>query len=132
MDTGNIGFIVIIALFAIAFRLLADRWDRSRINQYVAERGGTVNGVTWQPFGRGWFGEKGDRIYEVEYTDREGASHSGSCKTSMFSGVYFTDERTTSAVPPRALTGADREIASLERENERLRAEIRKLRDPGA
>ena len=132
MDTGNIGFIVIIALFAIAFRLLADRWDRSRITQYVAERGGTVNGVTWQPFGRGWFGEKGDRIYEVEYTDREGASHSASCKTSMFSGVYFTDERTTSAMPPRALTGADREIASLERENERLRTEIQKLTHPEA
>ncbi len=132
MDSGNIGFIVLIALVAVGFRLFADRWDRSRIHEYVAERGGTVNGITWQPFGRGWFGEKGDRIYEVAYTDRDGASHSASCKTSLFSGVYFTDDRTTSGVQPLAITRADREIASLERENQRLRAEIERLTDRGA
>jgi hypothetical protein len=132
MDNGNIGFIIVIPLLAIGFRLLADRWDRERIQQYVAERGGTLNGITWQPFGRGWFGEKGDRIYEVEYTDRDGASHSASCKTSMFSGVYFTDDRTTSGVRPLAITRADREIATLERENQRLRAEIERLKNRGA
>ncbi|WP_411280810.1 hypothetical protein [Gemmatimonas sp.] len=88
MDSSSIGIIFVIALFAVGFRLLADRWDRDRIQQYVAERGGAVNDITWQPFGRGWFGEKGDRIYEVEYTDRDGASPSASCKTSLFSGVY--------------------------------------------
>jgi hypothetical protein len=132
MDNGNIGFIFIIVLFAIGFRLLADRWDRERIRQYVAERGGSVNDITWQPFGRGWFGEKGDRIYEVEYTDRDGASHSASCKTSMFSSVYFTDDRTTSGVRPLAITRADREIATLERENQKLRAEIERLKNRGA
>jgi len=132
MDSSNIGFIFVIALFGIGFRLLADRWDRDRIQQYVAERGGSVDDITWQPWGRGWFGEKGDRIYEVEYTDRDGASHSASCKTSMFSGVYFTDDRTTSGVRPLAITRADREIASLERENQRLRAEIERLKNRGA
>ncbi len=131
MDSGNIGFIFIIVLLAIGFRLVADRWDRERIQQYVAERGGTVNDITWQPFGRGWFGEKGDRIYEVDYTDGDGATHSASCKTSMFSSVYFTDDRTTSGVRPLAITRADREVASLERENQRLRAEIERLKNRG-
>ena len=119
-------------LFAIGFRLLADRWDRERIQHYVAERGGSVNDITWQPLGRGWLGEKGDRIYKVDYTDGDGASHSASCKTSMFSGVYFTDDRTTSGVRPLAITRADREIATLERENQRLRAEIERLKNRGA
>ena len=132
MDSGNMGFIVVIVLFAIGFRLVADRWDRERIQQYVAERGGSVNDISWQPLGRGWFGEKGDRIYEVDYTDRDGASHSASCKTSMFSGVYFTDDRTTLSVRPLAITRADREIATLERENQRLRAEIERLKNRGA
>ena len=132
MDNSQIGFIIVIPLLAIGFRLLADRWDRERIQQYVAERGGTLNDISWQPFGRGWFGEKGDRIYEVDYTDRDGASHSVSCKTSMFSGVYFTDDRTTSGVRPLAITRADREIATLERENQRLRAEIERLKNRGA
>jgi hypothetical protein len=132
MDNGQMGFIIVIPLLAIGFRLLADRWDRERIQQYVAERGGSVNDIAWQPFGRGWFGEKGDRIYEVDYTDRDGASHSATCKTSMFSGVYFTDDRTTSGVKPLAITRADREIATLERENQRLRAEIERLKNRGA
>ena len=91
-----------------------------------------MNHITWQPFGRGWFGEKGDRIYEVEYTDRDGASHSASCKTSMFSSVYFTDDLTTSGVQPLAITRADREIATLVRGNQRLRAEIERLKNRGA
>ncbi len=132
MDSGTIGVIFIIVLFAIGFRLVADRWDRERIQQYVAGRGGSVNDITWQPLGRGWLGEKGDRIYEVDYTDGDGASHSASCKTRMFSGVYFTDDRTTSGVRPLAITRADREIATLERENQRLRAEIERLKNRGA
>ena len=73
MDNGTIGVIVIIVLFAIGFRLLADRWDRERIQHYVAERGGSVNDITWQPLGRGWLGEKGDRIYEIERLKNRGA-----------------------------------------------------------
>lgn len=131
MDNANSGFVFLVILAAVGFRLLADRWDRDRIQQYVAERGGSVNDIAWQPFGRGWFGEKGDRIYEVEYTDRDGGSHSASCKTSLFSGVYFTEDDAMPRTRPTAVTGADREITSLESENQRLRAEIERLKDRG-
>ena len=49
--------------------------DKDRITAYVQERGGRIVSINWAPFGRGWFGEKNDRIYEVVYYDREGQQH---------------------------------------------------------
>ena len=132
MNNVPTGYIVIFGLFFVGCKLLADRWDRERIGQYVAERGGSVSDITWQPFGRGWFGHTGDRIYEVQYTDRDRASHSASCNTGLFSGVYFTDDHTTSGVRPLAITSADLEFATLESENQGLRAEIERLKNRGA
>ena len=43
--------------------------------------------------GRGWFGEKNDRIYEVVYYDSNGEQHLATCKTSLLSGVYWTEDR---------------------------------------
>ena len=131
MNNVPTGYIVIFGLFFVGCKLLADRWDRERIEQYVAERGGSVSDITWQPFGRGWFGHTGDRIYEVQYTDRDRASHSASCKTGLFSGVYFTDDHTTSGVRPLAISSADLEFTTLKRENLRLLAEIERLKNRG-
>ena len=131
MNNVPTGYIVIFGLFFVGCKLLADRWDRERIEQYVAERGGSVSDITWQPFGRGWFGNTGDRIYEVRYTDRDRASHNASCKTGLFSGVYFTDDHTTSGVRPLAISSADLEFTTLKRENLRLRAEIERLKNRG-
>ena len=36
-----------------------------------------------------WFGEKGERIYEVIYETRAGERVVANCKTSLFSGVYW-------------------------------------------
>lgn len=75
-------------LLILALRVLADRWDRARIRGFVEDRGGRVNHIQWRPFGRGWFGEKGERIYRVEFTDASGAPHAATFKTSLFSGVW--------------------------------------------
>lgn len=114
-------------VFAIAMRLWAGSLDRTRIHEYVEERGGTVSSITWQPLGRGWFGEKGERIYEVVYSTAEGDVRRTTCKTSMLSGVYFTDESVISRAvePPRK---EDDEMALLREENARLRAELEQLR----
>jgi hypothetical protein len=50
---------------------------------------------SWAPFGKGWFGEKNDRIYEVVYYDARGDQHWATCKTSLLSGVYWADDRIT-------------------------------------
>jgi hypothetical protein len=63
--------------------------DKDRIAAYLAERGSRIVSINWAPFGKGWFGEKNDRIYEVVYYDRDGHQHWATCKTSLFSGVYW-------------------------------------------
>lgn len=128
MDS-NVPFIIFAITVPLLLRFMADRWDRSRIATYVQERGGEVLDTAWQPFGRGWFGERGDRIYEVTYRSRAGATHVASCKTSMFSGVYFSEEHVISPrvpdAPPPAVLSA---INALKRENEQLKREVERLR----
>ncbi len=74
----------------LVLRLIEGRFDRSRIADYIAQGGGTVVRIEWNPFGRGWFGERKNRIYEVTYRTRQGKTVTATCKTSMFSGVYWT------------------------------------------
>lgn len=95
MATGG-GIILFFLILALAFRLLAGNMDHDRIRSEVEGRGGKVRSITWQPFGKGWFGEKNDRIYQVVYEDSGGLERTAWCKTSMMSGVYFSEDQ-----PPR-------------------------------
>jgi hypothetical protein len=83
-------FIVIPVMIAI--RLFAGHFDRERIREHVERSGGKVLDITWNPFGRGWFGSRYERIYEVRYRGRHGRTVEATCKTSMFSGVYWTGD----------------------------------------
>ena len=85
--------IPVLIVIAIAIRLVVGSMDHHRIEQYVGERGGTVLYSNWSPFGPGWFGEQSDRIYGVIYLDKDGNEHEAHCKTSMWAGVYFTEDR---------------------------------------
>lgn len=91
-----LGFIAIV----VGLRLWAGRLDRARIRETLAEEGSTVLDISWSPFGPGWFGEKSDRIYEVRYRTRAGREIVRTCKTSMFTGVYW--HKQTDDVPPVA------------------------------
>ena len=83
--------ILLFVLLIGSVRLGADRLDRQRIRAYVKARGGQVQRIVWRPFGRGWFGERNARIYEVDLVDVRGVSHTATCKTSLGAGVYWTD-----------------------------------------
>jgi hypothetical protein len=127
------GFILlaVIGVLAIglAFRMLAGALDRDRIRRYILERGGALRGIRWTPFGRGWFGDKHHRIYEVSYEDAQGLSHIAACKTSLWAGVYWTEDRLVSSLP-LAKPAPGRFIADpagLAEENEQLRAEVQRL-----
>lgn len=129
MDDTFFVFLAVIVV-VIAVRIYAGSKDVGRVRAYVAERGGQLLSSTWTPFGKGWFGDKSDRIYEVRYLDHEGNEHLASCKTSMFSGVYFTEDNIVAAnvaQPSRLQRGAGR-VAELERENQRLREELERAR----
>lgn len=114
-------------VLAIVIRLFAGRLDGNRVGEYIRMQGGELIESRWSPFGRGWLGDKDDRIYQVRYRDRTGNIHQATVKTSMFSGVYFTEDR----VVEQGSLG-DSKATDLELENARLRARIAQLesRDP--
>lgn len=88
-------FVFVMIIVAIGAWFLQFSMDRERIKAYLEQRQGRVISINWAPFGKGWFGEKNDRIYEVVYYDKTGNQHFATCKTSLWSGVYWTDDRIT-------------------------------------
>lgn len=132
MDNGFplvLGFIFL----AIVIRLLAGGLDGDRVRAYIEDRGGRLLSSGWAPFGKGWFGEKSDRIYEVRYLDRDRNEHFATCKTSMFSGVYFTEDRIVRHRERRPRDPVtDSRLTELERENRRLRDELKRRIDRNA
>ena len=132
MDNGLpivLGFIAL----AIVFRLFAGGMDGDRVRAYIEERGGRLLSSGWAPFGKGWFGEQSDRIYEVRYLDGDGNEHEASCKTSMFTGVYFTEDRITRySKRPTQEPQDDSRLSALELENRRLRDELKRTKDRNA
>lgn len=87
-------------LFIIILRLAAGGLDDGRVRDYITARGGRLLSLKWSPFGRGWAGSRDERIYEVRYLNGEGHEHAATCKTSMFSGVYFTEDQVIAGGQP--------------------------------
>ena len=77
---------------------MAGSMDRTRIETYVSEQGGRVVRIKWAPFGRGWFGEKSERIYEVVYDDAQGRRHHDG-EDHLVVGVYWTQDTVTQEIP---------------------------------
>jgi hypothetical protein len=121
-------FVVLIPIgiiVAIVIRFAAGGLDQDRVRQYVEQRGGKLLTAEWSPFGPGWFGEKSDRIYQVRYLDVDGNEHEAYAKTSMWTGVYLTEDR----IVKYGKAPADHEeVESLAEENRRLREELARLR----
>lgn len=92
-------FLVLLGVALLSLRLFAGRLDRARIRSHVRASGGHVLDIKWSPLGRGWFGSKGDRIYEVTYRTKAGKTITAACKTSMFSGVYWTSDTAPDSFP---------------------------------
>ncbi len=108
---------------AIVFRLIAGSIDGDRVEEYVSKQGWELLDRSWDPFGPGWFGEKDSRIYQIVYRDREGNVHRAHVKTSMFSGVYLTNDN----IVEYADRPSHRYEESLAEENLRLRKRIEEL-----
>jgi hypothetical protein len=96
MEGVGIAVIVVLGIgVALGIWALATSLDKGRITDYIQERGGRIVSISWAPFGKGWFGEKEERIYEVVYYDRDGDQHFATAKTSLWTGVYWTEDRVT-------------------------------------
>ena len=73
----------------VAFRLWLDSMDRQRILDHLAARGCMPQDISWR-----WLllsGERNERHYKVVYLTRDGHAHTGLCKTSMLSGVWWKE-----------------------------------------
>lgn len=81
------------AALALVVRLVAGSMDRSRIAAYLKTRGSALLSASWKPFGNGWIGERGDRIYRIRYRDASGAIREADCKTRALSGVYLSEDQ---------------------------------------
>ena len=133
--TGGMIFVFMVVIVAIS--LLGRSGDKERVRVYFAERGEELLDITRKRFGPGWRGEKDSRIYQVRYRDKLGNIHQAFCKTSIFSGVYLSEDyvvenlqsyvaRETNATLEPARAAAD--TAQLEQELQRLREENARLR----
>lgn len=91
--SGIIAIAMIALFFIIAVRLAKGSGDHDRVRSYIENHGGKIVSIHWAPFGKGWFGEKNDRIYEVVYYDAEGRQHFATAKTSWGSGVFLNEDR---------------------------------------
>jgi hypothetical protein len=96
------GFLFVFA--GILVRIAMHFVDKNRIKDEVETKLGRVVSITWNPFGRGWFFERGERHYDVTYVDRSGATISTACKTSYYTGVYWSEGPRISEPPPRLVS----------------------------
>lgn len=120
-----VGIILAFIMIALFFRVVAGTFDGDRVEEYIKGRGWQLLDKSWDPFGPGWFGEKDSRIYRILYRDQDGSVHEAHVKTSMFSGVYLTEDRIIKGKKSRRKTGGDDD--DLAEENRRLREHIRQL-----
>ena len=129
---GFIALVISFAVIGLLIRLAAGSADHDRIRSHLRQRGWEPLDVSWEPFGRGWWGEKNDRIYSVRYRDQNGAEHRAWCKTSLWGGVYLSEDATVST--PRGSTskpffiGQTDPVEELRKENEKLRQELERLK----
>jgi hypothetical protein len=142
--SGVFGIFFIFVMFAIFARVMAGGIDKDRVRRYIEGQGGRLLESHWSPFGKGWVGDKSDRIYRVQYEDRDGNIREATVKTSMFSGVYFTEEMVVvpananpgftsqSAVQTASMAPASTEVTAeldrLRNDNARLREELARAR----
>lgn len=79
-------------LYLLLQRVVTQWLDRRRIVDSLSADGSRLEDLDLALFGPGWFGAQGGRTYTVRFRDRDGREHLRSCRTSLFAGVYFTDE----------------------------------------
>jgi hypothetical protein len=91
MGGAMVFFFIIIIIILVRF--IAGGLDDDRIKTFIENQGGKMISKSWDPFGKGWFGDKSNRIYKVIYLDKDGNKHESYVKTSAFSGVYFTEDK---------------------------------------
>lgn len=85
-------WLLALAVFGAGSYFLIQHLDRKRIHDHLHSRGDELLSLELDPFGPGWIGERDSQIYQVTYRDRNEKVHRAYVKTSILSGVYFTED----------------------------------------
>lgn len=109
----------------IFIRLKAVSMDEERMKAYFQERGGKLIHSDRDEDAQSLLGKPKFRIHWIRYEDRDGNLHVARCKTSMFSGVYLTDDKIIRYGKPHEASPTA--LADLQAENQRLKDEIDRL-----
>jgi hypothetical protein len=94
-------YILIGLVAAIGVRVILHVVDKGRVHRELQARGAQVLSIKWNPFARGWFGEKGERHYDIVFKDRAGSTISTTCKTSLLTGIYWAEAPSNAEEKPR-------------------------------
>lgn len=85
-------YVVVPCVVGLALLYVSEPFDVRRIRRNLRGRGATLLRCRWSPWGPGWFGTDAERIYEIRYRDGNGRIHQATVKTSVFGGVYYTED----------------------------------------
>ncbi|HEV7403118.1 MAG TPA: hypothetical protein VGO11_09340 [Chthoniobacteraceae bacterium] len=118
-------FVVLVAGGMFAFWKLRVAMDRARIVDDLARRGYRVLSLRRAGFWEGGLTTDRNRLFKVRYLDAAGQEHVATCKTSLGNGVYFKLDEVVQFTSPPPLPPV---VTALELENQRLRAELARLR----
>jgi hypothetical protein len=87
-DPFSIIYLAFLILVTVLSFVLRFKLDRDRIRENIESHGGKVIEIV-----RTWgFRERYNRAYEVFYITASGQRVKASCKTSMWSGVYWVND----------------------------------------
>jgi hypothetical protein len=95
-DLSSVFYLALIAAIGIFALVVSPKLDRNRIRENIEEHGGKVLEISkvWE-----WTRHY-DRCYEVSYLTPRGKSVNATCRTNMWRGVYWINDR-----PPGLFSG---------------------------
>ncbi len=88
---ARLGLGALVLTVILGLRFVLHFVDKDRIRKSARGKRWTKVRVMWTPFGPGWFFERGERIYRVDFHDEKGAARSRYCKVGLFTGVFWRD-----------------------------------------
>ena len=83
----------IFIILALLLWLVNKSMDEDRVRGWLETRGNKLLECKHTPTTRGWLEEAKERLYEVRYLDTDGHEHFATCKTGMFTGITWTEDK---------------------------------------